>query len=295
MPGKNTATRSRSGKRAGARELRVLVWLAILLGSLMTAPATPAADQSREQIVKIVSQIQRADYEGDRAALKRLHEELTPFVKNKELVARIQYWRGFALWRRAINGFNDAVDGAELREDLKQAVDEFNEAATEDPAFVDAKIGALSCFSLIGYSLIQNNPARLQDADVQELWTKGRQLRKEIEAIAPENPRLLWVLGPSLWAAPPERGGGQTKAMDMYQKGLEVIRKNKATMSDPLEPSWGEPELLMNLAWSNLHRTTPDLNAAEEYANSALSLVPYWHYVKDILLPQIREAKKKQN
>jgi len=47
----------------------------------------------------------------------------------------------------------------------------------------------------------------------------------------------------------------------------------------------------MSLAWSNLNRTTPDLNAADEDAHSALKLVPYWHYVRDILLPQIQKAK----
>jgi len=57
--------------------------------------------------------------------------------------------------------------------------------------------------------------------------------------------------------------------------------------------TWGEPELLMNLAWSNLNRTTPDLNAAEQYAQAALKLVPYWGYVRDILMPQIRAAQAK--
>ena len=138
--------------------------------------------------------------------------------------------------------------------------------------------------------LNQKNPAR-----VQELMAKGAPLAKEAEAAAPENPRLLWVLGPNRWYAPPERGGGQDKAMALYEKGLEAARKHKDAASDPLEPSWGEPELLMNLAWSNLNRTTPDLNAAEQYARSALAIVPYWHYVRDILLVQIRDAKAKHN
>jgi hypothetical protein len=56
---------------------------------------------------------------------------------------------------------------------------------------------------------------------------------------------------------------------------------------------WGEAELLMNLAFANLNRATPDLAAAERYAESALALVPYWHYVQNILLPQIRKAKAK--
>jgi tetratricopeptide (TPR) repeat protein len=262
-----------------------------LLASVTMAVAAPAADGSREQVIKIVTQIQRADYEGDRAALKRLHGDLAPFVEHKELAARVRYWRGFALWRRAINGFNDKVDPKELQEDLKQASDEFDEAARRDPAFVDAKIGALSCVGFLAYSIRQQDP---KSPRFQELITQARQLQKDAESAAPENPRLVWVLGPVVWNTPPERGGGPAKAMERYEKGLETIRNHK-TGGSPLEPSWGEPELLMSLAWSKLNWTTPDLNAAEQYARSALELVPYWHYVKDILMPQIQEARKKQN
>jgi hypothetical protein len=83
-----------------------------------------------------------------------------------------------------------------------------------------------------------------------------------LRASDPENPRFVWVLGPILWNIPPERGGGQDKAIESYLKGLETARKLKGTVSDPRDPSWGEPELLMSLAWSNLNRATPDLNAA---------------------------------
>jgi hypothetical protein len=49
----------------------------------------------------------------------------------------------------------------------------------------------------------------------------------------------------------------------------------------------------MSLAWSNLNRTVPDLNTAEQYAEAALKLIPYWHYVRDILMVQIRAAQAK--
>jgi hypothetical protein len=264
--------------------------LLALLVSVTMAWGASAADGSRAQVTKIVAQIQRADYEGDRAALKRLHVELAPFVENKELAARVRYWLGFALWRRAINGFNDKVDPTELQDDLKHGSDEFIEAARQDPTFVDAKIGALSCSGFLLYSIYQQDP---KSTRIQELVAQARQLRQDAETAAPENPRLSWVSGPVVWNTPPERGGGQVKAIELYEKGLEEIRKDKGVASDPLEPSWGEPELLMSLAWSNLNRTTPDLIAAEQYAHSALELVPYWHYVRDILMPQIQEAKKK--
>jgi tetratricopeptide (TPR) repeat protein len=270
----------------------VMRGMTILLFSVTMALAASAVDRLREQAIQIVTQIKRADYDGDRSALKRLHGELAPFIESEELAARVRYWRGFALWRRAINGFNDNVDATELQEDLKQALDEFNEAARKDPSFVDAKIGALSCGSFLAYSIRQQNSS---SARFQELIAQARQLRKDAEAAAPDNPRLLWVLGPMVWNTPPEYGGGQAKAMELYGKGLEAIRNHKTAASDLLEPSWGEPELLMSLAWSNLNRTTPDLDAAEQYSRAALELVPYWHYVRDILIPQVQEAKKKTN
>ena len=79
----------------------------------------------------------------------------------------------------------------------------------------------------------------------------------------------------------------------VHLRGLELARRQKGRVTDLLEPSWGEAELLMNLAVANLNRTPPDLAAAEQYAQSALALVPYWHYVRDLLVPQIRKRKEK--
>src|SRR4029077_4265376 len=109
-----------------------MVKLLVILSISMTALAALPVDPSREQVIKIVAKIQRADYEGDRAALKRLYEELSTFVEDKELASRVRYWRGFALWRRVLNGFNDSVDSKEQEADLKQAVGEFDEASGKD-------------------------------------------------------------------------------------------------------------------------------------------------------------------
>ena len=90
----------------------------------------------------------------------------------------------------------------------------------------------------------------------------------------------------------PERCGGQDKAIQNYERGLEACSKIK-TGDDPLEPSWGKPELMTSLAYCYLNMNAADVNAAERYARTALVVVPYWHYVRDILLPQIVAAKAK--
>jgi len=267
--------------RAGWRGLGLM---AMALLSL-TAAFAARAEGSRETVLKLVAEIQRADYEGHRDALQNLYADLEPFNADEKLASRARYWRGFALWRRAINGFNDSADPKDLEHDLTQAISEFKESAAKDPAFVDAKVGTISCLGNLMY-------LALGHADrVQELLAQSIPLVKEVRASHPDNPRFIWVLGPILWNTPAERGGGQDKAIESYLKGLESARKLKGTVTDPLEPSWGEPELLMSLAWSSLNRATRDVNAADQYAHSALALVPYWHYVRDILLPQIQTAK----
>src|SRR5258708_23595316 len=110
-------------------------WLILLVPVTMVSGVF-AIDHPREQVIKIVSQIRRADYEGDRTTLKPLHQNLAPFVDDKELASRVHYWRGFALWRRVINGFYDDLDPMELQEDLTQAVDEFEKAIEKDAGFV---------------------------------------------------------------------------------------------------------------------------------------------------------------
>jgi hypothetical protein len=256
---------------------------ALVFASLSFAPPL-FGDDAAARLTRIVAQIQRADYEGDQTAMQLGYDDLKSFLEDQKLAARVRYWRGFAQWRRAINGFNDSVPPKQLEEDLKTALDEFRIAMEKDPTFVDAKVGTISC---LGYLAFMN---RKDQVRAKELVGQIMLLVKAADEMAPDNPRLIWVHGPILWNSPPERGGGQTKAIENYQRGLEACSKTKAS-DDPLEPLWGKPELMMSLAYSYLNRNPADPKAAERYARQALESIPYWHYVRDILLPQILAAK----
>jgi hypothetical protein len=253
---------------------------------LLSVIQTTRPSDILKQVAPIVAQILHADYAGDRAALQKGCDDLKPFLEDKELASRIRYWRGFAQWRQAINGFNDSVDPKELEQNLTDALDELKRAMEQDPTFVDAKVGTISC---LGYLAFMN---RKDQARAKELVGQIMPLMKEAIEVAPDNPRLIWVRGPILWNTPPERGGGQDQAIANYQRGLEVCSKIKAS-DDPLEPSWGRPELMMSLAYCHLNANSADVNAAERYARQAIAIVPYWHYVRDILLPQILATKAK--
>jgi hypothetical protein len=268
---------------------QLMTTLFIAAIAALSCPVTQATPvpESRDRIAAIASQILRADYEGDRAAMQRGYDDLKPFLEDKALASRVRYWRGFAQWRRAINGFNDNVDPKELEQNLKDAIEEFKVAAEQDPKFVDAKVGLISCMGYIAFMNRKQDQAR-----AKELVGQIMPLVKEADEMAPDNPRLIWIHGPILWNSPPEKGGGQDKAIANFQRGLEVCSKIK-TSDDPLEPSWGKPELMMSLAYCYLNGAHPDVSVAEHYAREALEIVPYWRYVRDILLPQILAAKAK--
>ena len=161
-----------------------------------TAPAVQeTAGIARDSVIRIVQQIQRADYEGDRAALNQLYQQLVPFVDEPEIATRVRYWRGFAKWRRGINGLNETPTPKDLAEDLTEGESEFDAAIQRDPGFVDAKAGAASCavnrLFLEGVFSKEKDPQRLKG-----FLAPVSQLIKEAREAAPDNPRLLWVVEP---------------------------------------------------------------------------------------------------
>lgn len=250
---------------------------------LLTALST-AGDDVREKAAEIVTRIQQADYAGDRPTLQKCYDELTPFLENQALASRVRYWRGFDRWRSGINGFNESTDATELGRLFSEAVDEFKEALEKDANFVDAKIGLISCLGYMAF-INRNDPNRMQ-----ELVGQVMPLVEQAKAAAPDNPRLIWVLGPIIRRSPPDKGGGWDGMIANNKRGLEVCAKTKPNL-DPLEPSWGKPELMMSLAFGYLSKNPPDPAEAERLARAALDIVPDWHYVRDVLLPQIIATK----
>lgn len=266
--------------------MKKLLWLkALVLVSLV--PGVAVANP-RDQAVQIVARIQRADYEGDRATLKKCYDELAPLLEDKELVSRVRYWRGFARWRDGINAGNESVEPAEMEKLFLAGADEFNAALAIAPDFVEAKVGLISCLGYCVY--FHRNERERAEEMVKPIFA----LVNEAKAAAPDNPRLIWVMGPILFHTPPEKGGGIDKVIENNERGVALCSQLKRP-ADPLEPSWGKPELLMSLAYEYMTKKPAELEKAEKNARAALEIVPSWHYVRDILMPQVMEAKAKTN
>ncbi len=276
-----------------ARHSTLLMSLACLLppaaGSLslalMEAPkrvASLAAVPPERALTEHATAILHADYRGDRAELERLAHALDRSTTAPLEPARL-YWRGFALWRRALNGFNETPTPGDLFADLDRGAADFRAALALDPTFEDARSALAGC--------LMNEMFLVSGADSAlraRVYEEGIAVLRAVKESAAENPRSLWILGGSVMGAPPPWGGDMAKAAALYERGLAAARREAADPTRALwSPSWGAAESLMSLAYMHSHGANPDRAVARAYALGALAAAPDWHYVADILLPGI--------
>ncbi len=244
--------------------------------------AGPCAQaQTEARLSELVAAVRSADYRGDREALERLDAALGK-VPDSSLDEYRSYWRGFARWRRAINGFNETPTPADLRADLEAAVGHFRDALALHPGWIEPKLAMVGCWGSLIY-LAGDDAARRQS-----ILAEGVPAMRSLPAEGPDNPRVLWILGGMQLSAPPPTGTDPAMAAATMRKGVEASwREASAGAKPPWVPAWGGPENLMNLAYLYSHSAAKDRTAALAYAQGALVAVPEWHYVRDILLPQI--------
>lgn len=233
----------------------------------------------------LMERIIAADYAGDREELDRLFGQAEPYLADPSVSSRVRYWRGFAKWRRAMNGANETPTPGDLAADSALAAEEFRLSGELDPGFVDARIGEFACLGLVFFF----DPDRARDAALVE---RIRTVMNELRDSAKDNPRYVWAWGMAYFNAPPERGGGPDNVIAAYHRALEGIRSGAGAPKGPLDPAWGEAELHVNLAYSHLNKPAPDLVLARRHVGEAIRLVPTWHYAKDILRGQIEAAAK---
>jgi hypothetical protein len=79
--------------------------------------------------------------------------------------------------------------------------------------------------------------------DPQTRWaTNGKDAATALQkgmAADPNNPRLYYLQGMSLFGTPPQFGGGKDKAKPLFEKSVALFKEAKPA---PLSPTWGQKQ-----------------------------------------------------
>jgi hypothetical protein len=259
-----------------------------LIGFLVMAcvALTGEARQSRAErrLIAIKAAVMSADYRGDLAGLAALRTQASEISNDSRFGYLADYWSGFASWRIVVNGAGAKLNADDAKANLAHAVIDFESSIRKKDDFAD---GYASAAAVHGWLAAYNRAD--QAAMKQEVDIFKRDINRALE-LEPNNPRVLWIEAVPYLVLPPERGGNIDHAIELYRTMLENSRPPQPR--SPL-PDWGRAEALMSLANADIMKPSPDVDQATVEAQEALRLQPEWHFVRDILIPQI-EAKRKQ-
>jgi hypothetical protein len=257
-----------------------LAGLYVLAAAAAVVPV--ASSKSEARLGELAAKVLSADYRGDRPELRKLEAELARLDAGRLNDYR-DYWRGFALWRRAMNGFNETPTPADLDADIVAALERFRAALARRPDWDDVKAAMLACWG--NRIFLAGNDSEKR----KKLLEESGEFYRWIMAYEGGNPRVLWIKGGLQMVVPPSAGGDWGKAAATLRSGVAGAWReaNGGPAEPPWAPAWGGPENLMNLAYLYSRDKTPDRAAALAYAEGALTAVPHWRYVREVLLPQI--------
>jgi tetratricopeptide (TPR) repeat protein len=74
---------------------------------------------------------------------------------------------------------------------------------------------------------------------------KAKSYLEEATKLNPDNPRIYYLQGESLMGTPAAFGGGKDKAKPMFEKALELYKKENPK---PMYPNWGKERTEIDLA-----------------------------------------------
>ena len=237
------------------------------------------------KLVTIKGALMSADYLADIPQLLALRTEARALSGDRELGYLADYWSGYASWRIIVNGSSSQMAREVIKENLDQAVADFESSISKKSDFADGWASAAAVHGWLAALNAKTDPAEM----TREIEIFKRDISRALE-LEPNNPRVLWIQAVPFRVMPADRGGDLDRAIGLYKKMIDSSRP--LDPSSPM-PDWGKAEALMSLASAESAKTSPDLDAAMSNLKEAVRLQPEWHYPKDILMPQI-EAKQRQ-
>jgi hypothetical protein len=259
--------------------LHILTVTALLLTLPASQAAAPSEPDPRALIIEARNLAYDANYRNDQAGLRSAIATLQPLAKDSAEAAYANYYLSWAYWALAASQYEAG--------DVPGAVDSGTRAAAHaragvamrdsDPEFYTALVNALIVVAVLDRAQFDKMAAKIRPARLKALELGAR------------NPRVVMMDAGMIFNNPPERGGGQQKGLDRYLEALKLFEAEALEKAaDPLAPRWGHTLAYGWLGPMYLTITPPRKDQARSAAETALRMRPDFWYVRERVLPRLR-------
>jgi hypothetical protein len=243
-------------------------------------PAAREAGPSRAMLIEARNLAYDANFRNDRSGLQSAIAAIAPLSGKAEVASYAHYYLAWTYWMLVASQI-DEKDMTGARESAARALEHAR-------AGLSTRAGDSEFQTMLANALVANG--MLDRARFKELWAELATARKKALALGPRNPRAVIMDAGIIYWAPPDQGGGREKGLSRWDQAERLLEAEANVPSDdPLAPRWG---YALYHGWSaNLYlsMTPPLTTRAKRSADAALALRPDFWYVRERVLPKLRE------
>ena len=263
---------------------RMLAQCSLMVCLFLFLTALPASAQSvqeaRTALLQARQQLNQAVAQWD---IEQMHEArgmLERLLPVKPLQKWTHYYLGYADYR--ISLFYQQKDPQRARQLLDRAIEHLEQAIRLDNRFAEAYALLSSC---LGQKI------RYEPASAMFLGPQSAEKMQAALALEPHNPRVVLLNALRLFFTPPMFGGSTEKGLAGFRQATELFARFKA--ADSLAPDWGYEEAF---AWVGLaYQQKGDFTRARQAFEQALTILPDYRWVKEILLPNLTKTMQQEH
>ena len=260
----------------------ILTSLVILLLSRCVGIDAPVAQTPRAALADARDLAYNANARNDADGMTRALATFERLSADDATAALPAYYAAWTAWSLAGSHYQAGDMGA-ARAAVETAVRHARRGLALRPDAVEFQTMAAN--AMIGLAVIDSTK-------FQALVPEIAAARKKALELGPRNPRAVMMDAGMIFNIPPERGGSQEKGIARFLEALALFDEEAASPpADDLQPRWGRDLAHGWLAAMYLRLTPPAIDKARAEAEKALSLRPDFWYLKEVVLPKIKDAR----
>ena len=245
-----------------------------------TAREHRPSKSTRAMLVEARNLAYDANFRNDQAGLRAAIAAMEPLAREPDVEAYAHYYLSWTCWMLVASQIEEKNQPA--------ALESANRALAHARAGLMSRSRDAEFQTMLANALIATGI--LDRERFKALWAELADVRKKALQLGPDNPRTVIMDAGIIYWAPPEQGGGPEKGIARWDEAARLLDAEAAlTAVDPLAPRWG---YALYYGWSAnmyLRMTPPQKARARQAADAALAVRPDFWYVRERILPQLRE------